>query len=193
LVNYRIAVLGWGSLLWDGGTEFDAWHGPWRFDGPVLDVEFSRISKSRRGALTLVLDPEHGTPNQVAYCLSKRSVVADALADLRRRERTNDRNIGTIVLPEKRARSHHLPSCEAIRDWAGEKKLYAVIWTDLPSNFNEQVGQPFSVEAALTYLKDLPPAGQQQAAEYFSRAPSFIHTRLRDALRAAQWRAEAVT
>jgi hypothetical protein len=192
-VNSGVAVLGWGSLLWDGGMEFDAWHEPWLFDGPVLNVEFSRISKSRQGALTLALDPENGTPNQVAYCLSRRSVFSDAIEDLRRREGTNDRNIGTIVLSGDRAQCRHPPSCSAIRDWAGEKSLYAVVWTDLPSNFTEHVGQPFSVDAALAYLKELPPSGQRRAEEYFSRAPSFIRTPLRDALHAVQWHAEPVT
>jgi hypothetical protein len=26
----RIALLGWGSLLWEGGPDFDRWHGPWQ-------------------------------------------------------------------------------------------------------------------------------------------------------------------
>lgn len=191
-MNSGIAVLGWGSLLWNGGTQFDAWHGPWSFDGPVLNLDFSRISKSRGGAFTLVLDPENGTPNRVAYCLSKRSVVSDAIEDLRLREGTNDHNIGTIVIAENRAQGRDPPSCRAIRDWAREKDLSAVVWADLPSNFTQQVGQPFSVDAALAYLKTLPPAGQQQAAEYISRAPPFIRTRLRDVLQAVQWRTEAI-
>jgi hypothetical protein len=49
----QIAILGWGSLLWEGGTDFDRHHGDWQFDGPTLRLEFSRISTSRLGALTL--------------------------------------------------------------------------------------------------------------------------------------------
>ena len=45
----RIALLGWGSLLWDEDEEFDDLHGRWRYDGPALKLEFSRISKSRGG------------------------------------------------------------------------------------------------------------------------------------------------
>lgn len=56
----RIAILGWGSLLWEGGQEFDTWHGPWQYDGPTLKLEFSRVSKKRLGALTLAeLDQLH--------------------------------------------------------------------------------------------------------------------------------------
>lgn len=74
----RIAMLGWGSLLWEGGTEFDRQHDHWRMDGPSLPVEFSRISGSRQGALTLVIDSDHGSPARVAWCLSKRERVSEA-------------------------------------------------------------------------------------------------------------------
>lgn len=43
----QIALLGWGSLLWEGGAEFDRGHDEWRLDGPELKLEFSRVSTSR--------------------------------------------------------------------------------------------------------------------------------------------------
>src|SRR5256885_15588809 len=58
----KIAILGWGSLLWEGGADFDRHHEDWQFDGPTLRLEFSRMSPSRLGALTLVIDPLHGSP-----------------------------------------------------------------------------------------------------------------------------------
>ena len=95
----RIAILGWGSLLWDTTTpqaqEFDRHRGNWLFDGPRLRLEFSRISHSRNSALTLVLDYENGgEPSQVAYALSKRKHPEDAACDLRCREGTVMKNIG---------------------------------------------------------------------------------------------------
>jgi hypothetical protein len=51
----KIAILGWGSLLWEGGAEFDRWHDEWRLDGPVLRLELSRVSSRRLDALTLVI------------------------------------------------------------------------------------------------------------------------------------------
>jgi hypothetical protein len=56
----KIAILGWGSLIWDKREEFERLHGPWQSDGPSLKIEFSRISSTRGGALTLVIDPHHG-------------------------------------------------------------------------------------------------------------------------------------
>ena len=56
----KIAILGWGSLLWDRQAEFDKHHDDWQFDGPSLQLEFSRVSESRKDALTLVVDTNHG-------------------------------------------------------------------------------------------------------------------------------------
>jgi len=68
----HIAILGWGSLLWDQRPEFDDHHGLWELDGPNLKIEFSRISQTRGGALTLVIDPTNGTRCRVAHTKSKR-------------------------------------------------------------------------------------------------------------------------
>jgi hypothetical protein len=75
----RIAILGWGSLLWDEDLDFDGSHGTWQHDGPTLKLEFSRVSTTRLGALTLVIDTEHGAETAVAWCLSKRTTLADAI------------------------------------------------------------------------------------------------------------------
>lgn len=48
----KIAVLGWGSLIWDQGNlqiNDDRWHTA----GPLLPIEFARISGGSR--LTLVI------------------------------------------------------------------------------------------------------------------------------------------
>jgi hypothetical protein len=63
----HIVILGWGSLLWDRRAAFDEQRGEWQFDGPNLSLEFSRISKTRAGALTLVIDPINGERCSVAY------------------------------------------------------------------------------------------------------------------------------
>jgi hypothetical protein len=90
----RIAILGWGSLLWDKRPEFDDHHGEWQTDGPALPLEFTRVSTSRGGARTLVIDPVHGTMCPTAYAISKRRNPEDAIADLRCREGTIMRHMG---------------------------------------------------------------------------------------------------
>ncbi len=90
----HIAILGWGSLLWDKRPEFDEHHGFWALDGPNLKIEFSRISQTRSGALTLVIDPANGTSCRVAHTKSKRRNSEDAICGLRSREGTTRANMG---------------------------------------------------------------------------------------------------
>ena len=171
----KIAILGWGSLLWEGGQEFDKRHDtPWRLDGPTLKIEFSRKSTSRQGALTLVIDDQHGSPTTVAWCLSTRQNVEDAICDLRCREGTAAKNIECALATEGQ---------KPIAAWAGQRSVDAVIWTALKSNF----GESFSVETAIAYVNTLDSCGKAKAAEYVRRAPVFVKTPLRDALQREPW------
>jgi hypothetical protein len=113
----QIAILGWGSLLWEGGSDFDQGHDDWRGDGPTLSLEFSRVSSSRLGALTLVIDPQHGSVATVAWCLSKRKSPEDAVADLRCREGCSARNITRLDVPSDAAASLQDPAL-GIAAWA---------------------------------------------------------------------------
>lgn len=187
----RIAILGWGSLLWEGGEAFDRWHGEWNRGGPIVKLEFSRVSDRRLGALTLVIDDDHGTPTVVSWCLSRRKTVDDAICDLCCREETT---VGRIARRTTGRRTGSVPSEE--RDdpmvpWLRLRNLDAVIWTALKCNFQEKLRKPFSVEAALSYLKTLGPEAKSQAAEYVWRAPDFVRTPLRSALQREPWFSEA--
>lgn len=177
----QIAILGWGSLLWEDRPDFDKQHEPtWHLDGPELNIEFSRKSRSRQGALTLVVDDKNGSPTTVAWSLSTRERVEDAICDLRCREGTTDRNIGRICLT---ADSQVNPSASpVIAAWAKGKNLDAVVWTALQSNFEN-----FSVGAAIDHIKKLDPCGKAKAAEYVLRAPEFVQTPLRRALQQKSW------
>ena len=161
--------------------EFDKRHGPWSYDGPQLKIEFSRISRTRQGALTLVIDEKQGTLTTVAWCLSKRKDLGDATCDLRTREGTTLNYIAQVQIATGNSAD------DPILDWARSKKIDAVIWTALTSNFEKDTGQPFSVTAALTYIKTLTPEGKAKAAEYIWRAPDFVSTPLRIALQAEPW------
>jgi hypothetical protein len=187
----RIALLGWGSLLWEGGHDFEKQHDDWKFDGPRLHLEFSRISETRLGALTLVIDREHGIPTTVAWCLSKRQNIDDAICDLRCREGTTVSNIGRLVVPESPPSADRNASPQEdinpMVAWAKSKKVDVVVWTALESNFNSKRKHPFSLAAAISHLKELPPAGKAKAAEYVWRAPNFVQTPLRKALQQEPW------
>jgi hypothetical protein len=177
----KIAVLGWGSLLWEPGAEFEkSIELPWKTDGPALPIEFSRISVSRDGALTLAIDETNGTLTKVAWCLSTREQIEDAISDLREREGTTTANIAHVSAADQ---SSQLASpLKEILQWATCRKIDAVLWTALRSNFAEQRGKPFSVEEAIAYLKGLDEIGKGRAAEYVRNAPAFVRTKLRSAL-----------
>lgn len=187
----KIALLGWGSLLWDKRLEFDEHHEPWRFDGPELLLEFSRVSTSRKGALTLVVDLVNGAPCQSAYAVSTRRDPDDAIADLRCREGTIMRHVGVYFRDGTRRGQPAVP--DSIPQWADSQGIDVVVWTGLPSNFEKKVGRPFSVESAIRHLQSLPADVKPGAAEYVWRAPDLIVTPLRDALQSGPWFAASAT
>jgi hypothetical protein len=174
-----IALLGWGSLLWEGANTFDDWHEPWQCDGPCLTIEFTRVSCSRAGALTLVIDPDNGVPIEVAWCLSRRQTVGEAIEDLRKREQTTRKHIGRIVA-DGQVQCHDGESRQVILTWVEKRGLAGVVWTDLRSNFRTKRGEPFSIDAAMRYVKCLEGESRTKAFEYFQRAPSFVRTPLRN-------------
>jgi len=173
--------------LWERGSEFEQWHDPWEWDGPTLKLEFSRVSKTRLGALTLIIDEDHGTSTTVAWCLSKRTNMDDAVCDLRFREGTTLENIGRTLVSRGAELVTPGAASDPIGAWAQSKELDAVVWTALKSNFEEKAEQPFKVGAAVSYLKTLRPEAKAKAAEYIWRAPDFVSTPLRSALETEPW------
>jgi len=135
----KIAILGWGSLIWEPRDDFKKCMGKWENDGPILPIEFTRISYSRNGALTLVIDPDNGSQVRTKYTLSKRKEPEDTACDLRTREGTVIRHIGLIDLEKVFYRGHWSFIIDKIKLWATEKKLHAVVWTDLPSNYTKRL------------------------------------------------------
>jgi hypothetical protein len=176
-VTERFAILGWGSLLWDDThPKFNAQSAAWQYDGPILPIEFSRISRTRGGALTLVIDSENGSPIRTAWCLSRRTTLADAIEDLRERESTDSRGVGYVHGTQQQARDPKI--LKTVQEWTVAHKLDGAVWTDLASNFQEKTGRPFSIEAARKHLLGLPDAGKAQARLYLLRAPVWVKTRL---------------
>ena len=180
------------SPCWDGvrcygtnGTNSTSNIEPWQFDGPDLKLEFSRISASRGGALTLVIDIANGDPCRSAYTISRRADPDDAIVDLRCREGTVMRHMGFYFRDGSRRGLPDIP--ETIPPWAELHKFDVVVWTGLPSNFEKETGQPFSVSNAIKHLQTLNARGKASAAEYIWRAPELVDTRLRAALQSEPW------
>ncbi len=187
-----IAMLGWGSLIWDSRLEFDSQVGGWANGGPVLPLEFCRISDSRQGALTLVVDTTLDTKVETFYALSRRLDPRDALQDLRIREVTSHQNIGFIDVANGEERSRDGEVLKIIKSWAAENDIDTVIWTDLESNFSKKKFVDFSFEEALNHLRDLDSDGIREAVRYITKTPEHVNTGFREWLATNEWFTEQV-
>ncbi|QIE56424.1 hypothetical protein G5B40_13715 [Pikeienuella piscinae] len=188
-LNGRIAVIGWGSLIWDLDDLAPKVEGPWLMRaGPSLPFEFSRISPKRQNALALCLDPEHGAPCPTNAILSMRADIHQAAEDLRARERA--REIGFIGAFCARTGFHRsrLPEITPVfAEWCEATGAAGAVWTDLDSNFTGMNGSDYSIAAAIAYLRTLEGASLDEAVRYIERAPETTETPLRSALRADTW------
>lgn len=184
-----IAIIGWGSLLWDLDDLEAKVEGGWRLRaGPRLPMEFSRISPKRLMGLVLALDPADGVPCTTHAILSRRVRVAEAIEDLAARERAPESRIGWAdVSGEGFSR---LPLVvPRVSRWCAEYGCTAAVWTDLEPNFHEVAGNAFSVASGLAYLRTLRGPNLAEAHRYIRNAPLATRTPLRRALaREAWWR-----
>lgn len=188
----RIAIIGWGSLLWDpdnlrealvpGSDGAPAWA---LATGPALPLEFSRISAKRHGALTLVIDPRSGAPQRTHVAVHRPSAAPDdpseALAsaqrDLAARERAPLDRIGAAPPGASVA----APGGAEVAEWLRQSGFEGAVWTALPSNFEDVSGRTFSVDAGLAHLESLSGHARQEAFRYLREAPASIDTPLRRA------------
>jgi hypothetical protein len=169
----NIAVIGWGSLVWDPrelqtAAKFVA-------DGPLLPIEFCRISKD--GRLTLAIDETFGAMCKTYSAPSALEDLDAAIENLRIREGMSDTwSVGFVELgsggQSEAAMERHPQAVATIAAWAESNGYDAAIWTALKSNFDEwgKGGEPFSVTAAIEYLETL----ESDDADTFARALTYI-------------------
>lgn len=179
----KIAILGWGSLIWDPrNLEIDKRIGiyGWFDDGPTLPIEFSRISQD--GRLTLVIDSA-GVDVQTLYAISKFEDFDQARLDLAAREGCSKAKIGYFVKSNRDFHSKSRNIQHAIKNWLNLKEeIDVVIWTDLVKNFKDKMGMEFSPENAINYLKYLPADTRVKAEQYIRQAPKSVITPIRTAV-----------
>lgn len=190
----KIAVLAWGSLIWDRralaiATDFEP-------VGPHIALEFSRISRDDR--LTLVIDEAHGSSGVTYATLSAFDDLDAALENLWVREGSQGEALPKEVRTHGRtgwvevgsdahsqlAMNRHPKAVTAIKDWATENNYAAAIWTALGSNFHdsEKAAESFSVDAAIRYLDRLDKLSFARALHYIWSAPPEVDTPLRRAV-----------
>ena len=175
--NMSIAIIGWGSLIWcPGSLKLKT---RWFRDGPMLPVEFARISKG--DSLSLVLRP--GSSYQTTlWAVSGSEELTDAQVDLQQREGTTYRSSihhGTVAGEYSQDVSNNIK--DAISAWLPmHPRIDACVWTGLGSNWQKARDRDFSVGDALQYLRGLPDPAR--AREYVQNAPSQIQTEVRAAI-----------
>jgi hypothetical protein len=182
----KTAILAWGSLVWDprdlrAAAEFAP-------DGPLLPIEFCRISGD--GRLTLAVDETYGADCKTYSSPSGIESLDEAIENLRIREgMSNARAVGYVEIASGKqsdvAMQRHPEAVAAIAAWAASKGYDAAIWTALASNFDEpdKGGEPFSVTAATSYLAELEKRDAAKfgsALDYIRRAPIEVQTPVRD-------------
>jgi hypothetical protein len=180
----KIAILAWGSLVWDPRELALAESSEWKTDGPALQIEFSRIS--RDGRLTLVIDETNGTLVKVLYAESKLEELDEVRMNLAKREGCELKRIGFCELAGKDESTvvdkRNPETAYTIREWCERMKFDAVVWTALGRRFKdapETGGVDYSTDAALKYLEQLGGDMRRAAIEYIEKAPPQIDTAFR--------------
>jgi len=189
--NMRIAVISWGSLIQTGVQRGLSISGGWHTGGPVLPIEFSRVSQSgeKAGCLTLVIDERNGVIVPTHYAVCANTNLDLALVNLRIVENIKPEyryTVGYVNIlhntEREFSRRKHPIACNTIKAWAQSNRFDAVIWTSLLSNFEEKTGRSFSVETAVQYISHLPEPTQSRAFEYIHNAPAEVITPLRSVI-----------
>ena len=184
----RYAILGWGSLIWDLDNLAGHVQGDWALGaGSLLPMEFTRLSAKRNMALVICLDTVHGVDCSTNVIASRRDAIGGTIEDLAQRERAPEAFIGALCLETGHAQTKRPELLDRVRRWCEATGWTGAVWTDLPSNFEERLGEPFSVKRALTYLRSLSDEVLDEAVRYIERAPPATDTPLRRALGLDPW------
>ena len=181
----KIAILGWGSLIWQPKElAYNKTFG-WQKDGPILPIEFARISKD--GRLTLVIT-ENGTKVSVLFTLSNYHNLEEATLNLAVREGSGRNNIGSYD-KNKDTFSSKFRFEDELKNWIKNTDFDAVIWTNLGENWNIKnekgdIIRQIEPERRIEYLKELKGNTSAIAEEYIRRTPIEINTDYRKEIEA---------
>jgi len=184
----KIAVIGFGSLLWDLDDLAPKVSGEWKmYEGPVLPLEFSLVSRKRHYALALVIDYGDGAPCPTCVIDSVRSEIGAAIVDLANRERMEPTNIGFVDRNTGESRSHREETRNTFWNWIEDRNYDGAVWTDGERNFEALTGRAFSLQTAQDHLRSLQGMSLEEARRYIRNAPARVETPLRRALENSPW------
>lgn len=175
--NTKIAVIGWGSLIWDRRDL--KLSSDWYKDGPSLPVEYLRISED--GRLTLVItDGVDKFPT--LWALSNFTDIKQAIDNLWKREgKPYKEHIGSITADE----SCDCPIQKSIKEWIDKHRLYAAVWTALPHKVKKNGDKIMTPQEAVKYITSIQKNIKKwtTAEMYVRNTPEQINTIIRQQLR----------
>ena len=184
----KIAVIGFGSLLWDLDDLAPKVSGEWKmYEGPILPLEFSLVSRKRHYALALVIDYGDGASCPTCVIDSVRSEIGAAIVDLANRERMEPTNIGFVDRNTGESHSHREETRNTFWNWIEDSTYDGAVWTDGERNFEALTGRAFSLKTAQDHLRSLQGISLEEARRYIRNAPARVETPLRRALEGAPW------
>lgn len=184
----RIAIIGWGSLLWDLDDLEPHVSGDWQVAaGPTLPIEFALVSRKRIGALAAVIDHSLGAHSACSVIDSAKQSLAEAARDLARRERCAPEHIGALHRHNGFTRAKQPQTVTLIEAWLHASHYDGAVWTDIESNFHATTGRPFTTGNAIDYLRNLTGESLREARRYIENAPREVATPLRRELLGHDW------
>jgi len=179
----RIAVLGWGSLIWDRQNLKRSTG--WFSDGPCLSVEFARVSSHSRATLVLVDDV---VASRSLWARSSLDEMSKAAENLRLREGPTKPDwiyqtdsAGTRNILDEPIEGL---SIDKVEEWLERRPdLSGVVWTGIePDGFDLSLLE----REVVAWLSKLLEKGEHaRAEEYVRKAPSSIDTPVRRAIQEA--------
>lgn len=182
----RIAIIGFGSLIWDLDDLEPHVTGEWFVaQGPTLPIEFALVSRKRNRALAAVIDHSLGEHVTCSVIESSKTSLHDALEDLARRERCEPQHIGATHRANGFSRAKHAQTLRLVELWLHATHYDGAVWTDTQTNFETTTGEPFTLETAIEYLRELEGDSLRQAKQYIEKAP--VSTPLRRRLLDEHW------
>lgn len=172
----KIAILGWGSLIWNPqNLKLDNAIG-WDENGPYLPIEYARISND--GRLTLVIT-ENGTKVQTLHAISTYKTLDEAILDLAIREGSGRKSIGYYDKIQDKLHNNTFKYGQNIKGWIDNTDIDAVIWTDLTEKWSIKSDTNLNPDNRINYLKSLRGNKYVRAEEYIRKTPIQIKTKYR--------------
>ena len=180
----QIAVIAWGSLLWQPAPLKLA--SGWHPGGPLLPLEFVRNSEDTAELALAVCESAALCPTYWAYLDT--SDVPSARANLREREKIDPARpdwIGTVPAADVALS----PVAARIEAWRIARRIDAVVWTALPARSRGREGRVPGAQEVLDWVASRSGAERAKVEEYVRRTPAHIDTRYRRLIEAALgWR-----